>query len=68
MLIWCQIPNSNKTDKASMLNEAIEYLKQLQLQVQRGERKKQKKGETGRTEETEKSKRGEEMLYFTYSR
>ncbi|KAI5439311.1 hypothetical protein KIW84_024910 [Lathyrus oleraceus] len=28
------IPNSNKTDKASMLDEAIEYLKQLQLQVQ----------------------------------
>ncbi|KAK1403103.1 hypothetical protein POM88_002708 [Heracleum sosnowskyi] len=27
------IPNSNKTDKASMLDEAIEYLKQLQLQV-----------------------------------
>ncbi|KAM5574528.1 hypothetical protein ABKV19_013796 [Rosa sericea] len=34
MLIWCRIPNSNKTDKASMLDEAIEYLKQLQLQVQ----------------------------------
>ncbi|XP_062016243.1 uncharacterized protein LOC133732674 isoform X2 [Rosa rugosa] len=50
MLIWCRIPNSNKTDKASMLDEAIEYLKQLQLQVQRGERKKhKKKGETGRT-------------------
>nr|AKN09605.1 basic helix-loop-helix transcription factor [Salvia miltiorrhiza] len=30
------IPNSNKTDKASMLDEAIEYLKQLQLQVQKG--------------------------------
>ncbi|KAL2894571.1 Transcription factor PHYTOCHROME INTERACTING FACTOR-LIKE 13 [Bienertia sinuspersici] len=30
------IPNSNKTDKASMLDEAIEYLKQLQLQVQVG--------------------------------
>ncbi|KAK6923056.1 Myc-type, basic helix-loop-helix (bHLH) domain [Dillenia turbinata] len=28
------IPNSNKTDKASKLDEAIEYLKQLQLQVQ----------------------------------
>ncbi|XP_009129261.1 transcription factor ALC-like [Brassica rapa] len=28
------IPNSNKTDKASMLDEAIKYLKQLQLQVQ----------------------------------
>ncbi|KAI3722596.1 hypothetical protein L2E82_33636 [Cichorium intybus] len=28
------IPNSNKTDKASMLDEAIEYLKQLQLRVQ----------------------------------
>ncbi|KAK3002049.1 hypothetical protein RJ639_021342 [Escallonia herrerae] len=28
------IPNSNKTHKASMLDEAIEYLKQLQLQVQ----------------------------------
>ncbi|KAK4277465.1 hypothetical protein QN277_015463 [Acacia crassicarpa] len=28
------IPNSNKTDKASMLDEAIEYLKQLQFQVQ----------------------------------
>ncbi|XWS21216.1 hypothetical protein CRYUN_Cryun30bG0036500 [Craigia yunnanensis] len=28
------IPNSNKMDKASMLDEAIEYLKQLQLQVQ----------------------------------
>ncbi|CAH9053999.1 unnamed protein product [Cuscuta europaea] len=28
------IPNSNKTDKASMLDEAIEYLKQLQLKVQ----------------------------------
>lgn len=28
------IPNSNKTDKASMLDEAIEYLKKLQLQVQ----------------------------------
>lgn len=28
------IPNSNKTDKASMLDEAIEYLKSLQLQVQ----------------------------------
>ncbi|GLU04242.1 hypothetical protein SLE2022_214010 [Rubroshorea leprosula] len=28
------IPNSNKIDKASMLDEAIEYLKQLQLQVQ----------------------------------
>ncbi|KAH9711938.1 transcription factor SPATULA [Citrus sinensis] len=28
------IPNSNKTDKASMLDEAIEYLKHLQLQVQ----------------------------------
>ncbi|GMI91794.1 hypothetical protein HRI_002848700 [Hibiscus trionum] len=27
------ILNSNKTDKASMLDEAIEYLKQLQLQV-----------------------------------
>ncbi|KAL6504610.1 hypothetical protein OROHE_023368 [Orobanche hederae] len=28
------IPNSSKTDKTSMLDEAIEYLKQLQLQVQ----------------------------------
>ncbi|KAL8141113.1 hypothetical protein V2J09_007134 [Rumex salicifolius] len=28
------IPNSNKTDRASMLDDAIEYLKQLQLQVQ----------------------------------
>ncbi|KAL3634158.1 hypothetical protein CASFOL_021212 [Castilleja foliolosa] len=28
------VPNSNKTDKASMLDETIEYLKQLQLQVQ----------------------------------
>ncbi|KMT19193.1 hypothetical protein BVRB_1g015850 [Beta vulgaris subsp. vulgaris] len=28
------IPNSSKTDKASMLDEAIDYLKQLQLQVQ----------------------------------
>lgn len=28
------IPNSNKTDKASMLDEAIEYLKALQLQLQ----------------------------------
>ncbi|KAG5097978.1 hypothetical protein JHK82_047832 [Glycine max] len=28
------IPNSNKTDKASMLDEAIEYLKQLHLKVQ----------------------------------
>ncbi|CAH9144865.1 unnamed protein product [Cuscuta epithymum] len=28
------IPNANRTDKASMLEEAIEYLKQLQLQVQ----------------------------------
>ncbi|GMG99815.1 hypothetical protein Nepgr_001655 [Nepenthes gracilis] len=28
------IPNSNKADKASMLDEAIEYLKTLQLQVQ----------------------------------
>ncbi|CAA0819599.1 Transcription factor SPATULA, partial [Striga hermonthica] len=28
------VPNSNKTDKASMLDDAIEYLKQLQLQVQ----------------------------------
>ncbi|KAF5468237.1 hypothetical protein F2P56_012405 [Juglans regia] len=28
------IPNSNKTDKASMLDEAIDYLKQLQVQVQ----------------------------------
>ncbi|KAF3968456.1 hypothetical protein CMV_007659 [Castanea mollissima] len=28
------IPNSNKSDKASMLDEVIEYLKQLQLQVQ----------------------------------
>ncbi|XP_057449535.1 transcription factor SPATULA-like isoform X2 [Lotus japonicus] len=27
------IPNSNKTDKASMLDEAIDYLKQLQLQM-----------------------------------
>ncbi|KAG5551854.1 hypothetical protein RHGRI_010078 [Rhododendron griersonianum] len=29
------IPNSNKIDKASMLDDAIEYLKQLQLQVQK---------------------------------
>ncbi|XP_042504175.1 transcription factor UNE10 [Macadamia integrifolia] len=28
------IPNSSKTDKASMLDEVIEYLKQLQAQVQ----------------------------------
>ncbi|KAL5977338.1 transcription factor [Asimina triloba] len=28
------IPHCNKSDKASMLDEAIEYLKQLQLQVQ----------------------------------
>ncbi|KAJ7547665.1 hypothetical protein O6H91_08G097300 [Diphasiastrum complanatum] len=28
------IPNSSKTDKASMLDEAIEYLKTLQLQLQ----------------------------------
>lgn len=28
------IPNSSKTDKASMLDDAIEYLKHLQLQVQ----------------------------------
>ncbi|KAL6591464.1 hypothetical protein ACP70R_049967 [Stipagrostis hirtigluma subsp. patula] len=28
------VPNSSKTDKASMLDDAIEYLKQLQLQVQ----------------------------------
>lgn len=28
------IPNCNKVDKASMLEEAIEYLKTLQLQVQ----------------------------------
>lgn len=28
------IPNSNKTDKASMLDEAIEYLKMLQMQLQ----------------------------------
>eukprot|EP01018_Ginkgo_biloba_P026084 Gb_07156 [translate_table: standard] len=28
------IPNCNKSDKASMLDEAIEYLKTLQLQVQ----------------------------------
>ncbi|CAN6884356.1 unnamed protein product [Brassica oleracea] len=28
------IPNCNKVDKASMLDEAIEYLKSLQLQVQ----------------------------------
>ncbi|GMJ08003.1 hypothetical protein HRI_004469500 [Hibiscus trionum] len=27
------VPNSNKTDKASMLDEVIEYLKHLQLQV-----------------------------------
>ncbi|KAM7280871.1 hypothetical protein ACFE04_008005 [Oxalis oulophora] len=32
--LQCLIPNSNKTDKASMLDEAIEYLKDLQLQVQ----------------------------------
>ncbi|CAK8543720.1 unnamed protein product [Lathyrus sativus] len=29
------IPQSNKSDKASMLDEAIEYLRSLQLQVQR---------------------------------
>ncbi|XP_074577111.1 transcription factor PIF4-like [Curcuma longa] len=29
------IPHSNKTDKASMLDDAIEYLKSLQLQVQK---------------------------------
>ncbi|GAU23013.1 hypothetical protein TSUD_336610 [Trifolium subterraneum] len=29
------IPRSNKSDKASMLDEAIDYLKSLQLQVQR---------------------------------
>uniref|UniRef100_A0A251SD97 Putative myc-type, basic helix-loop-helix (BHLH) domain-containing protein n=1 Tax=Helianthus annuus TaxID=4232 RepID=A0A251SD97_HELAN len=28
------VPNSNKIDKASMLDETIEYLKQLQLKVQ----------------------------------
>ncbi|XP_031106607.1 transcription factor PIF4-like [Ipomoea triloba] len=28
------LPHSNKTDKASMLDEAIEYLKSLQLQLQ----------------------------------
>jgi hypothetical protein len=28
------IPHCNKTDKASMLDEAIEYLKSLQQQVQ----------------------------------
>lgn len=28
------IPNSNKTDKASMLDDAIDYLRHLQLQVQ----------------------------------
>ncbi|KAL5230589.1 hypothetical protein ABZP36_029365 [Zizania latifolia] len=28
------VPNSNKTDKASMLDEVIDYLKQLQAQVQ----------------------------------
>ncbi|CAA2985966.1 transcription factor PIF4 isoform X2 [Olea europaea subsp. europaea] len=28
------IPHSNKSDKASMLDEAIEYIKSLQLQVQ----------------------------------
>ncbi|KNA20816.1 hypothetical protein SOVF_049120 isoform B [Spinacia oleracea] len=28
------VPNSNKTDKASMLDEVIEYLKQLQAQIQ----------------------------------
>lgn len=28
------VPHCNKTDKASMLDEAIEYLKSLQLQVQ----------------------------------
>ncbi|MBL1488847.1 helix-loop-helix domain-containing protein, partial [Klebsiella pneumoniae] len=27
------VPNSNKTDKASMLDEIIEYVKFLQLQV-----------------------------------
>ncbi|XP_025805662.1 transcription factor PHYTOCHROME INTERACTING FACTOR-LIKE 13-like isoform X2 [Panicum hallii] len=30
------IPHCNKTDKASMLDEAIEYLKSLQLQLQMG--------------------------------
>ncbi|KAG8641902.1 hypothetical protein MANES_12G044000v8 [Manihot esculenta] len=30
------IPRCNKSDKASMLDEAIEYLKSLQLQVQHG--------------------------------
>nr|GEY31852.1 phytochrome interacting factor 3 [Tanacetum cinerariifolium] len=29
------IPRCNKSDKASMLDEAIEYLKSLQMQVQR---------------------------------
>ncbi|KAL9234366.1 hypothetical protein vseg_009246 [Gypsophila vaccaria] len=28
------VPNSNKTDKASMLDEVIEYMKQLQSQIQ----------------------------------
>ncbi|XP_057519913.1 transcription factor PIF7-like isoform X1 [Amaranthus tricolor] len=28
------VPNANKTDKASMLDEVIEYLKQLQAQIQ----------------------------------
>lgn len=28
------IPNANKSDKASMLDEAIEYMKSLQLQIQ----------------------------------
>ncbi|KAL3502417.1 hypothetical protein ACH5RR_036866 [Cinchona calisaya] len=28
------LPNSNKTDKASMLDEAIEYMKSLQMQLQ----------------------------------
>lgn len=32
MLVDCFV--LKKTDKASMLDEAIEYLKQLQLQVQ----------------------------------
>nr|GFC73475.1 transcription factor UNE10 [Tanacetum cinerariifolium] len=27
------VPNSNKTDKASMLDEVIEYVKQMQAQV-----------------------------------
>nr|WKE35121.1 basic helix-loop-helix family protein [Rosa persica] len=62
MLIWCRIPNSNKTDKASMMDEAIDYLKQLQLQVQvsrsglepftTSEKAKKERGKKGGKEET----------------